>query len=275
MAATGGERTWPTVRVNGAELRATSETHYRKLLALQHFVGTLLNSPAREQIARIILFGSVAQGDPDPDSDVDVLVFGMEPLAPLGEMCADASLETGLTTNESVQPLVYPLSRYTHAGTLFVYRTIREGKELYAMDEKVLWRETSEVYYDLASYYLEGAQANLEAQRLRIAIDVAYNAAELCAKAFLTLRRGRVPKRHGGIITAFSDEFVKTGDFPRRVGRALNRAFEYRNKARYEGRTSITREMALSVLNLAQELLTGLEKYLREWQTAEGHPERQ
>jgi len=200
---------------------------------------------------------------------VDVLVFGLEPLTPLDEVCAEASLEAALTTNESVQPLVYPLSRYVHVGTLFMYNAVREGKELYTMDEETLWRETAEVYYDLASEYLEGAQENLETDRLRIAIDAAYNAAELCAKAFLTLQRGRVPRRHGGIITAFSDEFVKTGIFPRRVGRAFNRAFEHRNKARYEGRAPITREMATSVLDLAQELLTGLEEHLRRLSTNE------
>lgn len=267
--AAQGEEMWPPVRIDGTELRATSEVHYRKLLALQRFMETLLNSPAREQVAKVVLFGSTAWGDPEPDSDVDVLVFGLEPLASLDEMCAEASLEAALTTSESVQPLVYPLSRYTHVGTLFMHGVVREGKELYAMDEKTLWRETAEVYYDLASDYLEGAQENLEADRLRIAIDAAYNAAELCAKAFLILRRGRVPKRHGGIITAFSDEFVKTGIFPRRVGRAFNRAFEYRNKARYEGRTPITREMTTSVLDLAQELLTGLEKHLRQYQVEE------
>lgn len=263
--AVKSEETWPVVHIDGTELRATSEVHYRKLLALQHFMETLLDSPAREHVAKVMLFGSVAWGDPEPDSDVDVLVFGLEPLASLDEMCAEASLEAALTTSESVRPLVYPLSRYTHVGTLFMHRAIREGKELYTMDEKILWRETAEIYYDLASDYLEGAQENLEASRLRIAIDSAYNAAELCAKAFLTLNRGWVPKRHGGIITAFSDEFVKTGIFPRRVRRALNRAFEYCNKARYEGRAPITREMATSVLDLAQELVTGLEKHLRQY----------
>jgi len=45
---------WPPVHIDGTELRATSEVHYRKLLALQRFMETLLNSPARNQIARAL-----------------------------------------------------------------------------------------------------------------------------------------------------------------------------------------------------------------------------
>ncbi len=46
----------------------------RKLEAARSFAERLLASPARDHIAKIIVFGSVAKGTARPDSDVDVIV---------------------------------------------------------------------------------------------------------------------------------------------------------------------------------------------------------
>ena len=53
--------------------RSLLDTKYK---ALEDFTQRILASDVKDQIAKIILFGSVARGDARQDSDVDVLVFG-------------------------------------------------------------------------------------------------------------------------------------------------------------------------------------------------------
>jgi predicted nucleotidyltransferase len=56
--------------------------------ALDDFTARLLSSPMKDHIARIVLFGSVLDGEDQPNSDVDVLVFGTGRLRELSEACA-------------------------------------------------------------------------------------------------------------------------------------------------------------------------------------------
>ncbi|MFQ6102220.1 MAG: nucleotidyltransferase domain-containing protein [Anaerolineae bacterium] len=227
--AAKGEETWPPVRIDGTELQATSGVHYEKLLALQHFVEMLLAGPARELIAKIVLFGSVASGDSEPDSDVDVLVFGTRDLEAIRDMCYDAWLI--VPAPHSVEAIIVPFSQLLVPDSYFIYSTLRQGKEIYTMNRDELMRQAADNYYWLAHEYLSGAENNLEAGYPRTAIDSAYNAAELCAKAFLLLSEvERMPTRHGATIRLFSDLFLKTGQLPSHLGRWLNRALESRNK---------------------------------------------
>ena len=59
---------------SGAEIRAMLLT--TKYDALGKFEQRLLSSDVRDQIARMILFGSVARGDARQDSDVSVACSG-------------------------------------------------------------------------------------------------------------------------------------------------------------------------------------------------------
>ncbi len=261
MAMAGGGN-WPVVRVNGSELRATSEVHYQKLLALQYFVRALLNSPVRGQIARIVLFGSVARNDPEPDSDVDVLVFGTRDLEAIREICYSARFS--MPAPHSVESIVVPVSQLFVPDSYFIYSALRRGKEIYVMDESELIRQAAENYYWLAHEYLTGAEWNLKQGHLRIAIDSAYNAAELCAKAFLLGQVDHMPTRHGSTIRLFSDLFLKTERLPSHLGRLLNRALEHRNKARYVYEAEVSEAVAQETVALARELLEQLGIYLTE-----------
>ena len=62
-----------------------------KQKALDDFTARLLQSSMKDHIARIIPFGSVLDGEDQPESDVDVLVFGTARLRELSEACAAAS----------------------------------------------------------------------------------------------------------------------------------------------------------------------------------------
>jgi uncharacterized protein (UPF0332 family) len=53
---------------------------------------------------------------------------------------------------------------------------------------------------------------------------------------------------HKGVISAFGEHFVKTGIFPREMGRELNRAFEKRQIGDYEYTFVISEEEAEEIL---------------------------
>lgn len=260
MATKGDDETWPVVRIDGTELQARSEVHYHKLLALQYFMEALLNSPAREQVAKVVLFGSIARGEAWEESDVDVLVFGTHDLEVIREACYDAWLT--VPPPYSVETIVVPFSQLFVPDSYFIYSTLHYGKEIYAMNEAELIRQAADNYYWLAHEYLAGAEDSLKSGHLRMAVDSAYNAAELCAKAFLLGNVERMPTRHGATIRLFSDLFLKTEQLPPRLGRQLNLALENRNKARYKYEAQVSEAMAQEAIALTHELLEHLKTYL-------------
>ncbi len=260
-----GEQTWPAVRINGNELQAKSETHYLKLLALQHFLEALLNSPARAQVAKVVLFGSVAWGDPEPDSDVDVLVVGLRDLKELSTQCADLAYETMLETGEFLQPIVYGLSRWQIRDSYFISEVIRSGKEVYEMAPKTFQLRTAQNLYFLAEEHLRVAEKLLADREWRVAVDIAYNAAELCAKAFLVGKLERMPTQHGSVVQKFSQLYIlEEQRFAPSLGRRLNVALGCRHDARYVYEATITEEMAEETISLAREMHEHLRQYLIE-----------
>lgn len=73
----------------------------------------------------------------------------------------------------------------------------------------------------------------LEGGRSASAVNRFYYAAFHAARALLATR-GLDSSRHAGVIALFQQHFVKTGDFPLDVARALPRAFEKRLNSDYE-----------------------------------------
>ncbi len=116
----------------------------RKTEAINEFLEHLLGGPAREYIARVILHGSVAEGLARPESDIDLLVFELGHPALVADACDEASFETLMKMDESVEPLVYPASDYRYPPSYFVYRALQDGREVYSMNEKEL-KQTEEV----------------------------------------------------------------------------------------------------------------------------------
>jgi uncharacterized protein (UPF0332 family)/predicted nucleotidyltransferase len=234
----------------------------RKLRALRRFVEKLVQGPMGRYVAKIVLFGSVAKGEAGPDSDVDVVVLSFNGLEALRDACAEAAFEAAMETGEGIEVLVYPLAESFTPRSYFTYRALRYGKEVYSVGEQELKRREVEGRLQLARIYLAGAQRALSAGDLRIAIDAAYNAAELCVKGLLLLKLDDLPGSHGGLVGKFGEVYVKTGLLPRALGQRLHRGLEARARARYEYASKITEEMAEEVIRLAQELLTHLEQAL-------------
>jgi len=241
--------------------KATAQT---KLEALARFTQKILASPAGHNVAKIILFGSLAKGEAEPESDIDVLVFAFDGSETLRDACAETAFETAMETGEGIEPLVYPMMRYHTPGSYFLYRASRYGKEVFSVDERELKQREIEALRKLAEVYLAGAERALAAGDQRIAIDAAYNAAELCVKGLLLLKSDDLPGSHGGLVGKFGELYVKPGHLPRTLGRRLHRALEVRANARYNYAAQITEEMAEEVVDLGREMLTQLKRMMAQ-----------
>lgn len=107
-----------------------SEILRRKQKAAEYFTKKLLSSRAGKDVARVVLFGSVARGEVDDYSDIDLLLF-----APAPEKVRPAVWEVGMDTyekyGESVEPLFYSPKKYEDPDSYFLYRSIKAGKQLY------------------------------------------------------------------------------------------------------------------------------------------------
>ncbi|MCC7352583.1 MAG: nucleotidyltransferase domain-containing protein, partial [Anaerolineae bacterium] len=106
----------------------------RKQRAADDFLQRLLAGRAREHVAKVILHGSVAQGTAQPDSDIDLLVFGTGEPELVRDAVLNAGLEASGVASESIEPLVYPYGEYRQPSTYFVFNALRKGREMYSMD---------------------------------------------------------------------------------------------------------------------------------------------
>lgn len=260
------------VVINRVVFEPKSELHRQKLEALKVFLEELLGSPVGSDIARVILFGSTLEGDVWEESDVDLLVFTTRDQQEVRSACAEAAFHTGLNTGESVQPLVYPLSRYYHSGSFFLSRSVQRGKEVYHMDESALKVALLEGKRRLASSYLRVARYVFSNGDYREAADLAYNAAETLVKGLLLLEMDEPPKTPGGVVNRFGDLYVRTGKVPTELGRDLHLALETRNRARYEEEVAITREDAQAIVTLAEKLIEHATRIREELQRSCASP---
>ena len=240
----------------------SSELIERKQKALEYFSSHLLSSPGGKHVGKIILFGSLVNNEIRAESDVDVLILALNNLNEVEDAAAEASLDTGLEIGESVEPLVYCVDEWRYPSSYFLYSITCNGKEIYSMDEKHIRKEESRGYRDLAAEYLEGSMNCLKNGDFRLAVDAAYNAAELCAKGLLLFKLDKLPSSHGGVVIKFSELFIKEGLASKNLGRALNKALALRNKSRYDRHTRIGKEDAEEVQRIAEAMTAMLDKEL-------------
>jgi len=84
-----------------------------------------------------------------------------------------------------------------------------------------------------ANRYLTSAEILLREGDYESSISRTYYAMFYSAQAML-LTKSLSFSSHKAVISAFDEHFVKTGVFPREMGREFNRAFEKRQLADYE-----------------------------------------
>ncbi len=235
----------------------------RKRRAAEMFVARLLESPARPYVAYVLLHGSTVSGRVRLESDVDLLVFRTDGTGIVERACDEASFQVALEAAESVEPLVYSLNERRYPASYFLYRAIRDGEVLYAMSAEELRREEIRGLQELAAEYLEGARELERQERHRLAVDLAYNAAELVVKGLVLLKAERLPRTHGGLVGRFGELYVRTGELPADMGRRRREALRYRNLARYDRAAIIGPAEAEAVIRLAEELGRELEQRSR------------
>lgn len=233
----------------------------KKDRALKIFLEQLFNNGVKDSIARIILFGSYAEGKAKRDSDVDVLILATDSLEKVTEVCLDAQLEASMRMGESVEPIIECIDKVRYVDSLFMYQVLKEGKEIYTMGEKAIIKKEIQNYLELAEEYLEGAKKSLETRMLRLSVDAGYNACELTAKGFILKKVTKIPSRHSGVVSKFGELFAKPGIVPKELGRRLNNALRKRNDARYEPHAVINKEDAEEIIELAQKLIAILENF--------------
>lgn len=106
------------------------EVLQRKQQAVKYFTQRLLSSPAGKDVACIILFGSLARGEADELSDIDVLVFGKN-VERIEDIVWEVLLDAYERYEESIEPLVYPINKFQKPDNYFLFNSVRTGRQLY------------------------------------------------------------------------------------------------------------------------------------------------
>ncbi len=114
-----------------------------------------------------------------------------------------------------------------------------------------------------AKKYLNSSRILLEEDDYESSVSRAYYAMFYTAEAVL-LTKNLSFSSHKGVISAFGEHFVKTGIFPRDMGRELTRAFEKRQLGDYEYTFVITEDEAEEVLDKSKDFVEEIIQYLQK-----------
>lgn len=109
--------------------------------------------------------------------------------------------------------------------------------------------------------YLKSAEMLLNEGDYESSVSRTYYAMFYSAQAML-LTRNLSFSSHKGVISVFGEHFIKTGIFPREMGRELNRAFEKRQIGDYEYTFVISKEEAEEVLKNGKEFVEKIVQHL-------------
>lgn len=102
---------------------------HKKQKALDYFTREILSSKVGNDIDEMILFGSLAQGEPDYYSDIDLVVFTNDPGVTKRE-ANRISYDTLMKFDELIDSQIFSVDQYRSPQTYFVYQAITKGKRL-------------------------------------------------------------------------------------------------------------------------------------------------
>ena len=114
-----------------------------------------------------------------------------------------------------------------------------------------------------AEKYLRSAEILLREEDYESSVSRTYYAMFYSAQAML-LTKNLSFSSHKGVISAFGEHFVKTGIFPKEMGRELNRAFEKRQLGDYKYTFMISRTEAEKMLKSGKKFMEMIVQYLKE-----------
>lgn len=114
-----------------------------------------------------------------------------------------------------------------------------------------------------AERYLKSAELLLNDGDHESAVSRTYYAMFYATQALL-LTKNLSFSSHKSVLTMFGEYFVKTGIFPREMGRELNRAFAKRQIGDYTHTFVISSNEAHQLLEAGQRFIVKVEQYLQE-----------
>lgn len=167
----------------------------RKRQALNAFTERLLTSSVSDVIARVVLYGSVARGEADLDSDVDVLLLTTGLVQDVDRVANEVAAEVWLEYGDRIEAMVYSSSLPIGVETPFAYRVLQEGQEVYRMSDETLPRTHNGVSNRFSDLFVRTAVVPREfGGKLTSA---------------LKLRKRARYDRHGDLAPAQVDETLK------------------------------------------------------------------
>ena len=219
-----------------------------------------------DSIQAIVLYGSVARGDANEHSDIDLLVItpaDHETRYKIDEIAYDVSCERDNIA--LVQLVMMPKEWFeTEAITYrsyFASDIMEQGIALH--DDGVYLKRTTTTplaptkefvtrQMELAREYLSDSAQSLEMGGFRTAIDRAYYAMRQAAVALLCHLGVRPPRSHAGLINVFGQQVVNKGVMPPEFGHMLNLARGDRMEGTYSPYADITESLAQENVNNAR-----------------------
>lgn len=123
---------------------------------------------------------------------------------------------------------------------------------------------------DLAQYMIEKAESDIDTSNILLSIkkyeasiNRSYYAVFSCMRAVLALDVVEF-KKHSGIISYFSREYLKTNIFDKKYAKTVRDAFMYRNKSDYEYFYIAFKSDAEEQYNNAKEFLEVIKSYVEK-----------
>ena len=114
-----------------------------------------------------------------------------------------------------------------------------------------------------ARKYLKSAKILLKEEDYESSVSRTYYAMFHSVQALL-LTKNLSFSTHKGVISAFGEHFVKTGIFPRELGRELNRSLEKRQISDYAYNFVISRDEAEEMLENGTKFVERIVQYLKK-----------
>jgi len=112
-----------------------------------------------------------------------------------------------------------------------------------------------------AKRYIRSAELLLNDKDYESSVSRTYYAMFYAAQAVL-LTKKLTFSSHKGVISAFGKHFIKTGIFPKEMGRELNRAFEKRQIGDYGYTFVVSDEEAEQMLRYGKEFVDKITSWL-------------
>ena len=119
------------------------------------------------------------------------------------------------------------------------------------------------LYLDAAHESLAAAKLNLENDFYSVAANRIYYAVFYATTALLKTKSLSFSK-HSAVLSAFRQQFIKTGEFSSEIGNFYRLAFEMRQAGDYEMLTRFEPDDLRQQLATAQQFISEVEKWLQQ-----------